>query len=67
MLATTMRLSSAIPQRWKQRNRESVIAPGGSVQHNETFVSAPATLEAEELEAIIVPGNFINHNDTFLR
>jgi hypothetical protein len=46
---------------------ESVIAPGVSPNHNETFVVGSVELEAEELEPVIAPGiNLNNHNETFV-
>ena len=47
---------------------EEVIAPGISVNHNETLVgdSEDAELEVEELEEVIAPGLTRNHNEAFI-
>ena len=42
---------------------EAVIAPGVSLQHNETL---EVELTVEEAEAVIAPGVTFNHNETFL-
>jgi hypothetical protein len=42
---------------------ERVVAPGVSVNHNETF---RLETDVEELEPLIAPGHNLNHNETFL-
>jgi len=49
---------------------EAKVAPGISVNHNETLVedstSDDSVLEIEELEMKIAPGRGVNHNETFV-
>jgi hypothetical protein len=49
---------------------EAKVAPGISVNHNETPVedstSDDSVLEIEELEMKIAPGRGVNHNETFV-
>jgi hypothetical protein len=42
---------------------EEVIAPGSTINHNETFT---VDLEVEELEEVIAPGFGPNHNETLI-
>ena len=46
---------------------EEIVAPGTSINHNETTVrdnEIPLPLEIEELEEIVAPGVDVNHNET---
>lgn len=43
---------------------EAIIAPGVSLQHNETL---EVELSVEEAEAVIAPGVQLQHNETLLR
>ena len=45
-----------------------MIAPGTTINHNETLVRAEEVdLTLEELEEVIAPGVDLNHNETLVR